>query len=239
MRYRLIPVLTFVLCGVLAWQIWRNEAPNPILLGTVDPLRADVFTAEPGIMLKPDDGRERRLYDVVRAGEEIARVRPKAVPAQMTIPTFEAPPATGPAAPLPELQPFEDEDIVLYAPIGGQITEIHRQPGQAVLPGQPIYTISSSSGITVTTYLRPEQRVHAERRMPVELRLQSDRTHVYRGVVETIGPELMQIPIKQRRRQQLVEWGLPVVVSLPPDLALRPGEVVEVRLLLDDAAPAK
>jgi hypothetical protein len=64
--------------------------------------------------------------------------------------------------------------------------------------------------------------------MPVDVRLRSDPSQIFHAAVERIGPQYEQIPDVQLRDQKSKEWGLPVVISIPSDAALKPGELVYV-----------
>ena len=66
--------------------------------------------------------------------------------------------------------------------------------------------------------------------MPADVRLRSDPSKVYRGVIERVGAEVEPVPVKQLRDQKVKEWGLPVIITLPPEATPHPGELVDVNL---------
>ena len=116
----------------------------------------------------------------------------------------------------------------LTASMSGQIVAIHRTPGHAVTAGESILTITSDRGRSITTYIRAGQRLTPEAGMPVEVRLRSDPTQTFAASVQRIGPQYEPVPPAQLRDRKSEEWGLPVVISIPADVSLKPGELVYV-----------
>jgi hypothetical protein len=53
--------------------------------------------------------------------------------------------------------------------------------------------------------------------------------------VTDIGPriELFDAPLRVRGMGAAQERGLPIVISMPPNLSIRPGELVDIRLLVN------
>lgn len=112
------------------------------------------------------------------------------------------------------------------APLAGQVVQIHRQPGQPVTAGQPVLTVASSRGRYVTAYVRGERG--AAPGAAVEVRAQSDANRSFRAVVERVGPQYQPVPAAHLADRKAAEWGLPVLIPIPPDAVLRPGELVRV-----------
>lgn len=120
---------------------------------------------------------------------------------------------------------------VLLAPIDGFVSIVHRRPGETVLPGEPVMTISGTRSDKIVAYLRQPLRLDPRVGMQVEVRSRS--SHRVGGVgevlsvggqMEPILPELTQ----PRGGTSVVEYGLPILVSIPPDLVLIPGEIVDL-----------
>jgi multidrug resistance efflux pump len=124
----------------------------------------------------------------------------------------------------------QTETTLLRAPIDGVVTAIARRPGENALPGESIVTVSA---------LRPT-RIIGYVRQPLNLRLSvGDSVTIYSRTVghatatakilqigtqlETIDPGLL--PLTSFRA---VEYGLPLLIELPTELALAPGEIVNV-----------
>lgn len=197
LQYQLLPLAAVVLCGALAWRLWR-EAPRLTIVGQVDAQTTSVRSPADGILVELPHGRSLELYDVVSAGEVIARVE------------------------------HNGKHTDIAAMMSGQIVAVHRQRGHAVTAGETILSIASDRGRSITTYVRAEQRLAPEAGMPVEVRLRSNPAQAFAAAIERIGPQYVPVPAAQLHDRKSEEWGLPVVISIPPNVSLRPGELVYV-----------
>ena len=120
--------------------------------------------------------------------------------------------------------------LQIHAPIAGTITAIHRWPGQAVhaRPDSPILTIAADQGQYILAYVRQDQRIEPAARMPVDVRPHATSIPPRRTFVEQVGPQYEPVPLHQLRNPQIPEWGLAVRIAMPSDIALRPGELVDI-----------
>jgi hypothetical protein len=237
-QLQLLPILTFVLCSLIAWRLWQAQGLNaPTVVGEVNPYHAEVTSPRGGVLARIA-GRQLRLYDSVSAGEVIARVA-KAKGATASGTSGAQGGGGGSSAAAVDATDGDNSDdpadadralIPVTAPIGGQVIDIRVRPGRPVQSGEPIMTIAAAYGASVTTYVRSGQKVQPEPRMAADVRLRSDPTKVYRGVVERVGAEFEAVPTKQLRDQKTKEWGLPVIITLPPEATPHPGELVDVSL---------
>ena len=115
----------------------------------------------------------------------------------------------------------------IKAPISGTIVTIHRYPGQAVNAGQAIMTIASEKGEYIITYVRQTQIIQPTPGMVVNVHLRSAPRTIL-SHVQSVGPAIEKIPPEHLRDPRITEWGLPVHISIPPDMKLRPGELVDL-----------
>jgi len=118
--------------------------------------------------------------------------------------------------------------MTIRAPIEGIIAAIYRRPGQAVAPGEDILIIAADRGRHVVTYVRQHQRVSPEVGMDVTLRSRSGDRQLVKAKVVRVGPQVEQVPPHQLADPTRPEWGLPVMISIPAGIYLRPGELVDV-----------
>jgi multidrug resistance efflux pump len=143
-------------------------------------------------------GRAPRLYDVVTTGQLLARLE------------------------------HDGKTTDLTAPVTGQVVKLHRRAGDSVREGQLLVSIAGEHGRYITTYVRSDQRLQPEPGMPVDVRLKSDPSKTYRTAVERVGPQFEPVPAAQLRDRKAEEWGLPVIISIPPEAGLKPGELVYI-----------
>ncbi|HXG46941.1 MAG TPA: HlyD family efflux transporter periplasmic adaptor subunit [Methylomirabilota bacterium] len=122
---------------------------------------------------------------------------------------------------------------VLKAPIDGIISAIHVRPGEKVLPGQPVVTIASPSSERILAYIRAPVTVQPEVGMQVEIRPRSQKRQIGIGQVLGVGVQMESIStarFSSGMSSNVFEQALPIVVSLPNELKLLPGEVVDLSL---------
>lgn len=131
-----------------------------------------------------------------------------------------------------QLQTAQDNaaSVVLTAPISGMVHSIDRQPGDFVPEGDLIFMIYGTRSERVVTYLRQPYPFEPEVGMKVEVVTRDYQRQRFVAKVSQIGAQLEPITnsLAFLRPGSLVDVGLPVVVSLPAEARVRPGETVDV-----------
>jgi len=127
-----------------------------------------------------------------------------------------------------ELQ-IQIEALEMRAPITGTICEIHGWPGQNIRAGAPVMTIAAEVGRYIVSYVRHQQRLRPTVGTPVDVRVRTPGSRPFAAVVTRVGPQVQPVPLHQLRDPNTPEWGLPVRISLPAGLNVRPGELVDIR----------
>jgi multidrug resistance efflux pump len=110
----------------------------------------------------------------------------------------------------------------------GTIMEVYRRPGQAVRAGELIMRIANPDSMYIVSYVRQPHRVNLEENTPVGVQV---RTVPIRGAdtyIARVGPQIESVPTRQLRDPKIPEWGLPVKISVPKELKLTPGELVNI-----------
>jgi multidrug resistance efflux pump len=120
------------------------------------------------------------------------------------------------------------EGLAIRAPITGTINAIHGWPGQLVRAGEPIVTVAATHGQYIVSYVRQDQRLNPEVGSAVSVYIRGIRSQPMTATVERLGPQFLPIPRHQRRDPSVREWGLPVRITLPGGLDVRPGELVDL-----------
>ena len=124
---------------------------------------------------------------------------------------------------------YQIDALQILAPISGRVVAIHRYPGQAIRAGEPVVTISDTLGTQIVSYVRQDQRLKPITGMIVEVRARMPGSASFASRIEQVGPRLEPVPTHQLRDPRSLEWGTPVVISLPAGLDVRPGELVDLR----------
>jgi len=122
---------------------------------------------------------------------------------------------------------------VLKSPIDGLVAMIHHRAGEKVRRGDPIVTIASPSATNVIGYVRQPIQRHPRVGETVRVTTRTSPRRSGTGQIAKVGAQLE--PINQpliSAETRRYEVGLPIVVSLPPDLFrqlnLMPGEFVDI-----------
>jgi len=122
------------------------------------------------------------------------------------------------------------ESVELRAPFDGVVSLVQHTAGEAVLAGEPILTIAKKEPDNIVAYATERQVSRVRENTVVQLidRNSSPNLMVDSQVVY-VGPTVEQMPARLWRNPNIPQWGRPVLVKIPPDLKLVPGEVVGVR----------
>lgn len=127
------------------------------------------------------------------------------------------------------------QPVLLTSPLDGFVSLIHRQPGENTLAGEPLVTISASRAEHIIAFVRqPVEDLPATNQV-VEIRTRSTRRQAAVARVLRVGTQMEPIlpellPLKPAGNQ-VVEYGLPLLVSLPEGFRAIPGEVLDLRLV--------
>jgi hypothetical protein len=119
------------------------------------------------------------------------------------------------------------------------VTEIHHRSGEAIVAGAAIITITASRADRIVGYLRQPIAFQPEVGMKVEVRSRSLVQCVSQAEILDVGSQMEPISaaLLASNNSQIPEVGLPVLVSIPPSQKLRPGELVDLRILGLPAPP--
>ena len=122
--------------------------------------------------------------------------------------------------------------IVVHASMNGTVSVIHHHAGEAVLAGEPILTLNSLNSTRITAYVRQPLTLEPKVGMAVEVRTRSAHRQTSGATILQVGTQMEPITASLLPATSLraVEQGLPILVSLPADLKLVPGEIVDLVL---------
>jgi len=121
---------------------------------------------------------------------------------------------------------------VVRAPIDGIVSTIFHRAGEAVNAGQPIVAIATLSPARIVGYLRPPLSTRPAVGTEVQVRTRGWRREAGRAKVLEVGTQLESVPatlLGPINFANIVQ-GLPVDISLPANLTILPGELVDITL---------
>lgn len=81
----------------------------------------------------------------------------------------------------------------------------------------------------VRAYLRAGQGSQLTAGTMVDLWPRHDPSRKFHARIERIGSQYERIPSAEARGHKSQEWGLPIIIDLPSDAALKTGELVDIR----------
>ncbi len=126
---------------------------------------------------------------------------------------------------------IELSNLSITAPISGIISAIHHRPGQRIVAGDPIVTISKSDSQYIVSYVREHQQHDLREGMTVGLKLRQPGSPEFTSTISEVGPHVEMVPIHQLKDQTTMEWATPVKIPIPNELQLenvRPGQLLNV-----------
>lgn len=83
-RYRMMPVIVFVVCGIMSFQLWRTNALTANAVGVVSAQDVPAVSLAEGTLM-PMSGKTFKLYDEVKAGEVIAVLNSKQIELELDV----------------------------------------------------------------------------------------------------------------------------------------------------------
>lgn len=123
--------------------------------------------------------------------------------------------------------------VPLRASIDGVITAVHFRSGESVTAGQPIVSIASVQPVRIVGYMRSPNPGEPKVGTKVEVRSRVGKREVGIAQITEVGTQLEVPPLAlaSSANPPNTELGLPIEVSLPANLAIRPGELVDLTLV--------
>jgi len=123
--------------------------------------------------------------------------------------------------------------IILRAAVDGMVDVIYHRVGEAVTAGEPIVGIAPFNAVRIIGYLRPPITEEPKLGGRVEVRTRGPGRQVGTAQIMEVGdqfeplPPALQMPVRLANS----ELGLPLSISVPPSLQIRPGELLDLKLV--------
>ena len=120
--------------------------------------------------------------------------------------------------------------LQLRAESAGVVTSILAQPGQSVLPGEPVALLTNSMSTQALGWLK--QRINSQVMVDLEFTLLLASNTEIPVTLDTVAPVFEQMPQVLWMNPSVPEYGQPVLFRLPAGTTLLPGEPVVFSTLL-------
>ena len=118
--------------------------------------------------------------------------------------------------------------IMLRASMDGVLGSIEKITGEILMAGEPLTTIMSESSYYILAYMRPPIQTRPAAGMDVRIITDSRESAI--GKVLHVSPQLDELPEHFYTPGQRPQRALPIVVSLPEQMNVIPGERVMLSL---------
>lgn len=124
-----------------------------------------------------------------------------------------------------------EKPSTLKAPMAGVVSAIYKRPGEKVVRGDFIATISATAASNVIGYVRQPISVLPTTNDLVTISTRSQPRQMATAPIVRVGAQLELInPLLVAVDSNRVEMGLPILVALPPGLKVLPGEHVDLAI---------
>jgi len=120
----------------------------------------------------------------------------------------------------------------LVAPISGRVQMLARSEGEFVRAGEPLFLIASPRSDRIVAYMRQPFHFEPQAGMAVDVQTQNSLRQRFTTTIAQVGAQLEAITnaLAFKQTGALVDMGLPIVLAVPANVHLRPGEIVNVAL---------
>jgi multidrug resistance efflux pump len=119
----------------------------------------------------------------------------------------------------------------IRASISGVVSSIYHRPGEKVVRGVPILTITASHSDRVVGYLRQPINTHPTTNDTVIVTTRSQKRQCVEGKILRVGTQMELInPALLSTDSNRIEVGLPFLVQIPETVKLVPGEFVDLSI---------
>lgn len=117
----------------------------------------------------------------------------------------------------------------LRSPINGMISIVHHVKGERIIRGMPVVSISDPETKRIIGYIRQPVTAVPTTNDFVQITTRTEPRRVARGKILRIGAQLEPInPALLAPDSKRMEVGLPILVEIPPEIRLVPGEYVNL-----------
>jgi len=121
--------------------------------------------------------------------------------------------------------------LVLTSPINGRVSRVFHHSGERIPAGASLITITPTNSDLIVAYLRQPIVHYPQVGQEVMVRTRSPQRRTGQGKIRHVGSQLENInSIFIPWATKTADMGLPFAVSLPPNIHLLPGELVDVTL---------
>ena len=126
---------------------------------------------------------------------------------------------------------YQRKALTLLAPADGIVSGIFHMPGETILPGEAIVTLTELSSKGIVGYLDDKQAEIVKAGDTVALIRHGLSPRIQETKVISIGPGVEEMPIRYWRIPDVPEWGRQILITIPDGFETLPGQAVGIKVL--------
>jgi multidrug resistance efflux pump len=236
-QYQIVPIMTMIVCTILAGWLWTRTSRSPLAFGEVNVVRVNIESRI--VAMLEELPQPVRVFDTVKNGQVVARLDLELLQKQLErlhseVESLSASPTSQPTLVIAEreAQMAELRERLsareIKSPIDGTVMKIFQRPGESAKLALPIMTIAADRGDFIIGYIREDQAIEPTPGMRVTVRTRGANRRSMQSYVASVAPQVEALPDRHLRNVDIPEWALPVQIKIPPEADLRPGEVIDL-----------
>ena len=120
--------------------------------------------------------------------------------------------------------------VTLRAPIAGMVKRVYRHSGENVVAGEPLIEIGNDKPERILGFVRQPIVFRPQTNDLIEVHKRGNKRQVGLAKITRVGTQLQLFtqPLRVRGFDAAMERGLPVLLTIPTNLVLNPGETVDL-----------
>lgn len=127
-------------------------------------------------------------------------------------------------------------DLVLRAPVSGQVTWVWRRPGDVIGVGEPLVTLVSAQN-RVVACVPERQALRVGQGDRAKLWVQGGPSAPLTGTVVGLSPIVTEVTTRCRRVPTIPQWGREATIELDSPIQLVPGQAFDIEFDHSTAPP--
>lgn len=121
--------------------------------------------------------------------------------------------------------------LTLRAPASGRVTSLDATPGQTVPAGMPVAVITPDSAERILVYFDEARLDQIATGTEVEILSRRPGREPFRTRISESGAGVELLPERLWLHSTMPRWGMPALIEELPPLDLRPGELLDIRVV--------
>ena len=119
----------------------------------------------------------------------------------------------------------------IKAPMAGVVSAIYHRAGEKIVRGVPILTITAMHSDRIVGYLRQPINTRPTTNDTVMVSTRTQKRQYFTATIERVGTQMELInPALLSTDSNRIEVGLPILVRIPDNIKLVPGEFVDLAI---------